>query len=63
MDEGRRSIFWAPFVPEPGWGAQDSRLFTICFTIFFSFKFIFYLENNCFTVLCWFLSYNNMDQP
>ena len=43
MDEGRRSIFWAPFVPEPGWGAQDSRLFTICFTIFFFLLNLFFI--------------------
>ena len=43
MDEGRRSISWAHFVPEPGWGAQDSWLFTICFTIFLFFFLIYFL--------------------
>jgi len=27
------------------------------------FKTSFLMEDNCFTMLCWFLSYINMDQP
>ena len=26
-------------------------------------KKFFYLEEDCFTILCWFLLYNNMNQP
>ena len=26
-------------------------------------KIYFYLEDNCFTMLCWFLPYINMNQP
>lgn len=26
-------------------------------------KFIFQLEENCFTILCWFLPYNNTNRP
>ena len=34
------------------------------FLFFVLFKnFVFQLENNCFTVLCWFLPYNNANHP
>ena len=28
-----------------------------------SFKVYFYLEDNCFTILCWFLPHYNVNQP
>ena len=30
-------------------------------TLVYKFLFIFYFEENCFTMLCWFLPYNNMN--
>ena len=41
MAEGRHNIYWVPFVPDPASGAQDSQLFTVCFTIFFFFLIYF----------------------
>ena len=39
---------------------SDSTLVRICY--FFNLN-LFLIEDNCFTILCWFLPYINMNQP
>ena len=50
--------FWFFAVHSDYW----SFLF-LFYSLIFIFKYIFYLEDNCFTMLCWFLPHSNMNQP
>ena len=48
------------------WHMKPSRWPRLCLllsTAQFFFKNYFQLEDNCFSILCWFLPYNNMNQP
>ena len=38
-----------------------SKLYFFPFLLLFTF--FFKLEDNCFTMLCWFLPYNNVNRP